>query len=85
MRRILAAIFAATLLVVGCTPDGDAPTPSPSVSPKTDLPPVDADLKQVVDALNAKDLSKLANVADAPVRLEASLLSGFEPDRKSVV
>ena len=88
MRRILAAIFAATLLVVGCTPDGDAPTPSPSVSPKTDLPPVDADLKQVVDALNAKDLSKLANVADAKAAQEdfTTIFAGMDdiyPEVKS--
>lgn len=88
MRRILAAIFAATLLVVGCTPDGDAPTPSPSVSPKTDLPPVDADLKQVVDALNAKDLSKLANVADPKAAQEdfTTIFAGMDdiyPEVKS--
>ena len=62
MRRALVALFAAALLVAGCIP-GDGPSPSPtSAAPTYNGPKVDAQVTELVAALNAKDLSKLRTV-----------------------
>lgn len=64
MRLTIAALLTAALLAsAGCTP-GNAPSQSPSgsVSPSSNQPAADAEVKHVVDALNGKDLAKLPTV-----------------------
>lgn len=63
-RHMLAALFIAAALTVGCTPGGQSPSPTASSDsqPPSDLPKVDAQVAELVTALNAKDLSKLRTV-----------------------
>lgn len=76
MRRVLAAIFSITLLATGCSAGGQTPTPSPSMSQPGDLPSVDAEVAQVVESINAGDLSKLTNVTD-PVAVQEEFTTIF--------
>ncbi|SHI44451.1 Cell division protein FtsI/penicillin-binding protein 2 [Tessaracoccus bendigoensis DSM 12906] len=63
MRRTLAALFAVALLAVGCTPGGQAPEPEPSGTVRPDnLPDAAPQAEEVVDALNANDLTTLRTV-----------------------
>lgn len=80
MRRFLAAVFAAALLATGCTGGSEAPTPAPSSSPQTDLPPVDSTATVLVEALNAQDLSTLSIVEDPAAAQEefATIFAGMD-------